>query len=95
MGEISVYYTTLDVGTPPVEFLALLDTGSSDLVLESAVQADSCRNCTTTGPLYNAANSSSSNVSSTVVNLAYGIGTFEGVVAHDLVSFGSFNATQV
>ncbi|KAM0749863.1 acid protease [Meredithblackwellia eburnea MCA 4105] len=83
------YYAKLQVGTPAVDFLVLLDTGSSDLVLETAVQADSCTGCETTAPLYSASASSTSNVTTTPVKLVYGIGYNTGVVASDVVSFGA------
>lgn len=91
----SVYIAALQVGTPPVQMLVTLDTGSSDLVLETAVQADSCTGCVTTGNLYNATASSTANVTSTPVDIEYLLGGDQGVVVTDIVSVGSFNFTQV
>ena len=79
------------IGTPAVSFIALLDTGSSDLVVETAVQVDSCNGCATTGPLYDPTLSSSAVISNSAVAINYGIGNDTGVLVSDTVSFGGFS----
>lgn len=95
MLSISAYFADIIVGTPPVTYVTLLDTGSSDLVLETAVQNDSCVQCVTDGPLYSISGSSTANSTGVTVNLAYGIGTDSGVVVQDVVNFGGFTQKQV
>ncbi|KAK4702064.1 hypothetical protein P7C70_g4160, partial [Phenoliferia sp. Uapishka_3] len=93
-GAHNAYFATLNVGTPPVQYLTLLDTGSSDLVIETAVQSNSCDDCKTTGPLYDTSKSSTSKPTTTPVSLQYGIGSDSGVVVEDLISVGNFSSTQ-
>ncbi|KAL8290506.1 hypothetical protein RQP46_002764 [Phenoliferia psychrophenolica] len=78
-GKLDVSKAGIQVGTPPVNYLALLDTGSADLVIETAVQADSCNGCQTDGPLYSPAASSSAD-----------IGNDTGVLVSDVVTFGGY-----
>ncbi|KAL8278598.1 hypothetical protein RQP46_008890 [Phenoliferia psychrophenolica] len=95
VGAADVYMAHINVGTPPVEFLVMLDTGSSDLFLMTDAQPDSCSNCEITGPLYKANASSTAIVSTTPVSLSYLKGETSGVVVQDVVSFGTFKANQV
>lgn len=75
--------------------MALLDTGSSDLILETAVQNDSCVQCVTDGPLYSIAGSSTANSSGITVDLTFGIGEDSGVIVQDVVTFAGFTRKQV
>ncbi|KAM0753939.1 acid protease [Meredithblackwellia eburnea MCA 4105] len=90
------FYADVQIGTPPVTFLALMDTGSSDMFVATAVQSDSCTGgCTITGPLYNPNSSSTAQVSGTSISLTYGIGSDSGVLVQDQVSFGSYSLNQI
>ena len=69
----SAYFGYVSIGTPPVQFPALLDTGSSDLVVETAIQSDSCTGseCSDKGPVYKASASSSANATLEPFTISY------------------------
>ncbi|CAE7209957.1 unnamed protein product [Rhizoctonia solani] len=78
-----MYYATVQVGTPSQPYAVILDTGSSDMWLQSV----ECAPCT--GKKINATVSSSLQQSSSVFSLAYGIGSVKGTLVKDIVSIGS------
>ncbi|QRV94245.1 aspartyl protease [Ceratobasidium sp. AG-Ba] len=78
-----LYYATIQVGTPPQPYGVILDTGSSDLWLQSS----KCTSCT--GKQIDPATSSSLKDSSTPFAISYGIGSARGTIATDVVSIGS------
>ncbi|KAG8792931.1 hypothetical protein FRC12_004447 [Ceratobasidium sp. 428] len=78
-----LYYATIEVGTPPQPYGVILDTGSSDLWLQSP----ECAPCT--GTRFDPTSSSSLHDSSTPFTISYGIGSVGGTVASDSVSIGS------
>ncbi|KAG8721950.1 hypothetical protein FRC08_008646 [Ceratobasidium sp. 394] len=78
-----LYYATIQVGTPARPYGVILDTGSSDLWLQST----KCAPCT--GMRFDPAHSSSLKNSSTPFAITYGIGSAKGSIATDSVSIGS------
>lgn len=82
-----LYYATIDVGTPPQSYAVILDTGSSDMWLQSV----SCVQCT--GKTFNPASSSTLSNSSTPFSISYGIGSALGTTVSDVVSIGSSGFT--
>jgi len=86
----SSYFGRISVGTPPLPFNVILDTGSSDLWLAST----SCQSCNSSTPLFDGTKSSTLKSSSTQVSIQYGVGQVAGTLASDTVSLGSFTVTQ-
>ncbi|CAE6470622.1 unnamed protein product [Rhizoctonia solani] len=78
-----MYYATVEVGTPPQSYAVILDTGSSDMWLQSV----DCAPCT--GKKINATISSTLQRSSSPFSIAYGIGSVKGTLVNDVVSIGS------
>ncbi|KAJ7929665.1 aspartic peptidase domain-containing protein [Mycena leptocephala] len=84
----SIYFGTIDVGTPPQSFNVILDTGSSDLWVADS----SCTNCDQQTPLFRPDQSKSyvqqrnSNTS-----VSYASGQVVGFNSTDSVSMGNFS----
>lgn len=84
----TAYYTTIGVGTPPVWFSVVIDTGSADLWIPSANNAAAknakyvCKASTTSFPL------------NIPVTTWYGIGSASGSIVSDTVRFGSLESPQ-
>ncbi|CAE6449784.1 unnamed protein product [Rhizoctonia solani] len=78
-----MYYAMVEVGTPPQSYAVILDTGSSDLWLQSV----DCAPCT--GEKINATISSSLQRTSSPFSITYGIGSVKGTLVNDVVSIGS------
>ncbi|KAF8587887.1 acid protease [Ramaria rubella] len=81
----SSYYGSLAIGTPPVSFNVILDTGSSDLWLA----AQSCGSCGNV-PMFNPAKSSSFKNLSTPFHITYGSGAADGTLGTDVVQMAGF-----
>ncbi|KAJ1304817.1 hypothetical protein OPQ81_005952 [Rhizoctonia solani] len=84
-----MYYASVEVGTPPQTYAVILDTGSSDMWLQSV----DCAPCT--GKKIDPTASSTLQHSSSPFSLAYGIGSVKGVLVNDVVSIGSSSAFTV
>jgi len=80
----TMYYGTIQMGTPAVDFLALFDTGSSNLWLP----ASNCTNCASTKTKYNPAASSTYKANGTSFEIRYGTGSMTGFVCHDVLTIG-------
>ncbi|CAE6529605.1 unnamed protein product [Rhizoctonia solani] len=78
-----MYYATVEVGTPPQSYAVILDTGSSDMWLQSI----ECAPCT--GKKIDPTISSTLQQSSSPFSIAYGIGSVKGTLVNDVVSIGS------
>ncbi|KDN49659.1 hypothetical protein RSAG8_01724, partial [Rhizoctonia solani AG-8 WAC10335] len=78
-----MYYATVEVGTPPQSYAVILDTGSSDMWLQSV----ECAPCT--GKKINTTISSTLQRSSSPFSITYGIGSVKGTLVNDVVSIGS------
>lgn len=81
----STYYGNLAVGTPPVSYNVILDTGSSDLWLAGA----SCIRCQG-APLFTGTDSSSFANLSEPFSIQYGSGAASGSLASDVVQMAGF-----
>lgn len=81
----SSYYGSLAVGTPPVSFNVILDTGSSDLWLADAA-------CTACGPVpvFETATSSTFKNLTKDFGITYGSGQAAGFLAQDTVQMAGF-----
>ncbi|CAE6356747.1 unnamed protein product [Rhizoctonia solani] len=84
-----MYYASVEVGTPPRSYAVILDTGSSDMWLQSI----ECAPCT--GKKIDPATSSTLQPSSSPFSIAYGIGSVRGTLVNDVVSIGSSSAFTV
>jgi len=80
----TMYYGTIQMGTPAVDFLALFDTGSSNLWLP----ASNCTNCASSKTKYNPAASSTYKPNGTSFEIQYGTGSMKGFVCHDILTIG-------
>ncbi|THH28120.1 hypothetical protein EUX98_g6070 [Antrodiella citrinella] len=83
----SSYFGSLTVGTPPVSYNVVLDTGSSDfwLATEKAFQADQMNSTP-----YNPSASSSFMASNNSFSIKYGSGGATGVLGTDTVQMAGF-----
>jgi len=75
----TMYYGTIQMGTPAVDFLTLFDTGSSNLWLP----ASNCTNCASSKTKYDPASSSTYKPNGTSFEIQYGTGSMVGFVCHD------------
>ena len=78
------FYADVYVGTPPVAFRAIVDTGSRKLVLPNS----GCSGCTGTAR-YDVSASSTGSISSEDFTVIYVSGPTSGKVGQDVVSFNS------
>ncbi|KAF8757931.1 peptidase A1 family [Rhizoctonia solani] len=88
-GTDSSYYGSIAVGTPPVAFNVILDTGSSDLWLASSTCYTGCQGV----PTFNAANSSSFQNLTTSFSIRYGSGQAAGELGSDTIQMAGFQVT--
>ncbi|KAG2107864.1 aspartic peptidase domain-containing protein [Suillus cothurnatus] len=86
----SSYSGVVSIGTPPQNFNLVLDTGSSDLW----VATTSCTSCGSDIPEFNPSKSSTYKATSSQLEIDYGSGSAQGIVAQDSVTFGSFEMSQ-
>ncbi|GAA5858526.1 hypothetical protein JCM1840_001243 [Sporobolomyces johnsonii] len=86
----SEWYGEIDVGTPPVSFQVVLDTGSSDLILAQS----GCTGCAPSTPDYDPSSSSTSNASSRPFSVTYGSGSASGTLVQDVVSIANYTSTS-
>eukprot|EP01084_Bolivina_argentea_P045724 84151_1 len=80
------YYGQIAIGTPKQSFLALFDTGSSNLWVPS----ESCRNCGAHNK-YNSNDSSTYVTNGTEFKIRYGSGQLSGFLSSDMVFVGDLN----
>ncbi|KAM0755742.1 acid protease [Meredithblackwellia eburnea MCA 4105] len=92
-GQYDAAFGELSVGTPPLRIEVLFDTGSSDLLLVTT-QTGCKPNCTYTGNLYNPQDSSTAQVTSSRIDLKYGIGESIGNLVYDTVTLAGFTSRQ-
>ncbi|CAE6510534.1 unnamed protein product [Rhizoctonia solani] len=85
----TMYYASVEVGTPPQSYAVILDTGSSDMWLQSV----DCAPCT--GKKINSTSSSTLQHTSSPFSIAYGIGSVKGMLVNDVVSIGSSSAFTI
>ncbi|KAF9234984.1 aspartic peptidase domain-containing protein [Melanogaster broomeanus] len=89
-GLDSGYYGSLAIGTPPVSFDVLLDTGSSDLWVAGTSCGVSCDGV----GLYDASASSTFTNKSTSFYIQYGQGEAAGYIATDTVQMAGFSVSN-
>ncbi|KAG9075290.1 hypothetical protein FS749_013043, partial [Ceratobasidium sp. UAMH 11750] len=88
-GTDSSYYGSIAVGTPPVAFNVILDTGSSDLWLASSTCYTGCRGV----PTFDASRSSTFRNLTTPFAIRYGSGQAAGELGSDSVQMAGFQVT--
>lgn len=88
-GADYAYYTSISIGTPPVAYDVLLDTGSSDLWFVG----EDCPTCATSGrPTYSSTGSSTFNTTgSAPFGISYLGGDVNGTTAHETVSMAGMS----
>ena len=84
------YTGFITIGTPPVSFSVIFDTGSSNLWVPSV----QCSNCGAIHPKYVSANSSTYVANGASFNIQYGSGPCSGFISQDTVNFGGFQITN-
>ncbi|KAG1728175.1 aspartic peptidase domain-containing protein [Suillus paluster] len=84
------YYGTIAIGTPPVSYDVILDTGSSDLWLTSSTCESGCGTSLT----YDPAKSSTFQNLSTALEIQYGSGAVAGYVAEETVQMAGFSVEK-
>ena len=85
-GADSSFYGSIAVGTPPVAFYAILDTGSADLWVADQKCTSGCRGV----PTFDATASSSYQNLSTPFQITYGSGAARGNLGHDVIQMAGF-----
>jgi cathepsin D len=81
------YYGQISIGTPQQEFIALFDTGSSNLWMPSA----ECKSCGGKNH-YNSDSSSSYKANGTDFSIHYGTGSLSGFLSSDILTVADINA---
>lgn len=84
------YYGTIAIGTPPMSYDVILDTGSSDLWLTSSTCGTGCG----TSPTYDPAKSSTFQNLSTPFEIQYGSGAVAGYIAEETVQMAGFSVAK-
>ncbi|KZP16586.1 acid protease [Athelia psychrophila] len=84
-GADSSYFGSIAIGTPPVSYNVILDTGSSDLWV-AAQDCTACGNVAT----FDTASSSSFKNASTAFSIQYGSGEAAGFLGSDTVQMAGF-----
>ncbi|KAJ8585200.1 acid protease [Rhizopogon salebrosus TDB-379] len=84
------YYGSIAIGTPPMSFDVILDTGSSDLWLISSTCGAVCGS----SPAYDPATSSSFQNLSTPFEITYGSGAAAGYLAEETVQMAGFSVQK-
>ncbi|EPQ56668.1 aspartic peptidase A1 [Gloeophyllum trabeum ATCC 11539] len=88
----SSYYGSVAIGTPPVSFNVILDTGSSDLWVADNACVTGCKNV----PKFQSSQSSTFKNMSKPFNIQYGSGEAAGILGSDTVQMAGFSvANQV
>jgi len=88
----SSYYGSLAIGTPPVSYNVILDTGSSDLWVADSSCITGCGSV----PTFNPTQSSSFQNSSKAFSIQYGTGEAAGTLGQDTIQMAGFSvANQV
>ncbi|OXB36258.1 endopeptidase [Cryptococcus neoformans] len=91
IGLDGLYSAPIEIGTPPQQFIVIMDTGSSDLwVAEKGCTADFCSKTYT----FDASNSFTFETEKRQFSIAYGSGNAGGYLANDTVSTGGFTIRE-
>jgi len=86
----SSYYGSLAIGTPPVSYNVILDTGSSDLWVAGSNCISGCRSV----PTFNSAQSSTFQNRSSPFNIQYGTGQAAGALGEDTIQMAGFSVAN-
>jgi cathepsin D len=85
------YYGSIAIGTPPVAYNVILDTGSADLFLVGS----SCTTAACNGiQPFQSSSSSSFTSTSQPFSIAYGSGQASGTLAKDVVQMAGFQVNS-
>ncbi|KAI7903992.1 aspartic peptidase domain-containing protein [Cokeromyces recurvatus] len=88
--ESSIYLINVQIGTPPIQFELVLDTGSADLWVPSI----NCPSSQCPFAKFNGASSSTFKPLNEVFNVIYGIGSASGVYALETISVAGMTVEQ-
>ena len=80
----------MQIGTPPVAYGFILDTGSSDLI----VATPDCIGCPSDTPGYQLSQSSTATNTSEPFEITYGSGAASGYIVEDTVSIAGFTSEK-
>jgi cathepsin D len=89
-GCVRSYYGSLAIGTPPVAYDVILDTGSADLWLADSSCAQNCQGIQT----FNTASSSSYNNLTQAFSIKYGSGEAGGYLGTDVVQMAGLQVDK-
>lgn len=90
-GYLRSYYGTIAVGTPPVAFNVILDSGSADLFLIGS----GCTSSTCSGiQAFDSSASSSFTSTGQAFAITYGSGTASGTLGKDVVQMAGFQVSS-
>jgi len=85
------YFGPITIGTPAQDFVALFDTGSSNLWMPQK----GCKSCGRhKGNFYDASASSTYKSNGTAFAIRYGTGSLKGIIAGDVVNAGGISAAM-
>ncbi|RXW12361.1 hypothetical protein EST38_g13495 [Candolleomyces aberdarensis] len=82
----SSYYGSLAIGTPPISYNVILDTGSADLWVAGSNCTIGCDDV----PLFDPSSSSTFQNESTAFSITYGSGQAAGFLSQDIVQMAGF-----
>ncbi|KAI0784941.1 aspartic peptidase domain-containing protein [Abortiporus biennis] len=86
----SSYFGSIAVGTPPVSYNVILDTGSADLWLASGAADSRVSGISTDVITFDPSASSTYQQSSTAFSITYGSGSAKGELGSDTIQFSGF-----
>jgi cathepsin D len=89
-GFLLSYYGSIALGTPPVAFNVVLDTGSADLWLASSACTEGCNGF----PTFDSSTSSSFSSTGSPFSVTYGSGKASGSLGTDVVQMAGFKVSK-
>jgi cathepsin D len=88
--RVPSYYGSIALGTPPVAYNVILDTGSADLWVAASTCTQGCNGLQT----FDSSSSSTFSTASSPFTVTYGSGKASGSLATDVVQMAGFEVSK-